>query len=890
MDREQLIELSKKAQMRDLSDPSALNGLFDVVRLLLKEDKDEALRLNQRVRGLAAKYAVENKSVRMFDLYEKSLLLAAPYDFDSYMLYTEKNRQLSKRFYQPRRKQLLRLTKEMQRLADREIELLAISLPPGVGKALADDTPILTRNGWKNHGDLVVGDEVIGMDGKFKKVIAVHPKCMLDCLVEFTNGEKIQCHENHEWMIYDRRYAVRRNTQDKHIRILETKEIEKRKLDHGKRGTRGHKYYIGLPRRNHVVGEEKDLPLDPYTFGVWLGDGTNRSPRICCDRHDVDIVRRIEKNGNKIQWNTVHKDTGVLYFGFGFRSKLRKMGMCNSQRRLPKYIPDEYLTASVDQRLQLLAGLLDTDGCLSGNKYTFCTSEKTLLDSFISLISTFGWRGSVDYRAPELSTSCVLGKHGYYRIGFTPDVEIPCALERKQNKNPTQQRMISIESIRRVKAKQGNCITVEGDGMYLAGHTMLPTHNTTLALFFLTWLAGRNPEKPMLTGSHANSFLTGVYGEILRMLDPNGEYLWQDVFPGLKVISTNAKDMMIDVGHDKREAKRFSTLEFTSVGSGNAGKVRAENLLYCDDLVDGLESALSRDRMDKLWGLYSTDLRQRKIGDCVELHIATRWSVHDVIGRLEQMYGDNGKSEFIAVPALDENDESLFDYPIEAGLSTKFLHEQREAMDDASWRALYLNQPIEREGLLCSEQELRRYFELPDGEPDAIISVCDTKDRGTDYCVMPIAYQYGQDFYIDGVICDNSNPEIVEPRLISACLEHRIQMSRFESNSAGGKIAEKIQNGVKEKGGRTKITTKFTTANKETKIIVNSPWWKEHCLFKDDSVIKGDKEYKRFLNFLCSYTMMGKNKWDDVPDAMAQLAEYAQSFTGGKVEVFTRPW
>ena len=547
MDKENLLRLSKIARLKDLSNPSYLSDWFEVVRLIMHEDRDEALKQNKEIRRIAGQNAVKLHSTAHFELYNKTLLLAAPYDFDSFMLYTEKNRDPKKRFYQPRRKQLKPAADAMQRLANRELELLAISMPPGVGKS-------------------------------------------------------------------------------------------------------------------------------------------------------------------------------------------------------------------------------------------------------------------------------------------------------------------------------------------------------TLALFFLTWLAGRNPEKPMLAGSHANSFLTGVYGEILRMLDPNGEYLWNDVFPNLKVISTNAKDMMIDIGENKRNAKRFATLEFTSIGAGNAGKVRAENLLYCDDLVDGLESAMSRDRMDKLWGLYSTDLRQRKIGDCVELHIATRWSVHDVIGRLERMYGDSDKSEFIVMPALDENDESLFDYPIEAGLTTKFLREQRAAMDDVSWRALYMNQPIEREGLLYSEDELRRYSELPDGEPDAILSVCDTKDRGQDYCVMPIAYQYGNDFYIEDVVCDNSNPEIVEPKLVSACLRHKIQMSRFESNSAGGKIAEKIQREVKERGGITKITTKYTTQNKETKIIVNSPFVKEHCLFKYSSVIQNDKEYKRFLSFLWSYTMTGKNKHDDVPDAMAQLSEYVQSFTGSRVEIVNRPW
>ena len=413
---------------------------------------------------------------------------------------------------------------------------------------------------------------------------------------------------------------------------------------------------------------------------------------------------------------------------------------------------------------------------------------------------------------------------------------------------------------------------------------------TTLAMFFLCWLSGRDPQKPMLTGSHNKDFLAGVYGEILRMLSPDGEYLWGNVFTDLKVINTNAKTLMIDVGRDQKDGKRFTTLEFTSVGSGNAGKVRAENLLYCDDLVDGLETALSKDRLDKLWGLYATDLRQRKIGDCAELHIATRWSVHDVIGRLEQMYGNTGDARFIVIPALDENDESNFDYPIEAGFTTEFYREQRSVMDDASWRALYMNQPIEREGQLYPEETLRRYFELPDGEPDAIIAVCDTKDRGSDYCVLPIAYVYGQDYYIEDMVCDNSAPDIVDARLVSKLLEHKVHMARFESNSAGGRIAEKVQAEVKAKGGRTKITTKWTSSNKETKIIVSSEFVKTRCLFKDNSVIQDNKEYRLFLRMLTGYTLVGKNKHDDVPDAMAQLSEYAEGFMTAKAEVFQSPW
>ena len=409
---------------------------------------------------------------------------------------------------------------------------------------------------------------------------------------------------------------------------------------------------------------------------------------------------------------------------------------------------------------------------------------------------------------------------------------------------------------------------------------------TTIAIFFLAWIGGRVPNSPILGGSHSNSFLRGVYDEILRVIDKDGEYLWHDVFPNIAISNTNAKDMRIDL--DK--SQRFETFEFSSIGSGNAGKVRAGTLLYCDDLVDGIETAMSKERLDKLWQQYTTDLRQRKIGNCKELHIATRWSVHDVIGRLEQQYSGSKRAKFIVIPAMDDKDNSNFDYGGDIGFTTEFYREQREIMDDVSWRALYMNQPIEREGLLYAENELRRYFELPDTEPDGIISICDTKDRGKDYAFMPVAYIYGKDYYIADCVCDNSLPNIVEPRLVSCLLKNKVQMSRFEHNNAGGRIAKDIQEEIKKLGGITKITTKFTTSNKETKIIVHSAWVKEHCLFKDKSLYKKKDDYGKMIDMLCSYTVMGKNKHDDIPDGMAMLSEYAQSLSGNKVEIFSRPF
>lgn len=438
---------------------------------------------------------------------------------------------------------------------------------------------------------------------------------------------------------------------------------------------------------------------------------------------------------------------------------------------------------------------------------------------------------------------------------------------------------------------------LEDGGLDLLAISLPPgVGKSTLALFYLTWISGRHPELPSLVGSHSNAFIRGCYDECLRILSPNSEYQWGKVFPNLSITSTNAKDCRIDIGN----RKRFETLEMTSIGSGNAGLYRAQNCLFCDDLVSGIEIALSKERLDKLWETYVTDLRQRKQGSprgiCRELHIATRWSVHDILGRLEQEYAGSDRARFITVPALNEKGESNFDYPFGVGFTTEMYEEQKAIMDDASWRALYMNEPIEREGLVFPENELRRYFELPKGddgkvlEPDAIISVCDTKDKGDDYCVMPIAYVYGKDYYIEDVICDNGLPNVVDARLINALLKHKVAMSRFESNSAGRRVAEEIQRGVKAHGGNTHITTKYTTANKVTKIITESKWVLEHCLFKDKSRYTRGEDYGQFINFLTTYTQAGKNKHDDVPDAMAMLAQFARSFTDYEVKIIDRPF
>lgn len=433
---------------------------------------------------------------------------------------------------------------------------------------------------------------------------------------------------------------------------------------------------------------------------------------------------------------------------------------------------------------------------------------------------------------------------------------------------------------------------LEDGKLHTLGISLAPgVGKTTIAEFGLAWTSGRNPFLPNLIGSHNTAFLTGMYGEMLRIFDPQGEYRWGDVFPGLGVIATNAKDLMIGIGYDKSDDMRFKTLQWGSLGSQLAGRVRAANWMYLDDPVDGIETAMNRERLDKLWQTVYTDFFQRSIGNRTRrLVIGTRWSLVDPIGRLEDFYGDDPAARFIREPVLDENDESRFDYPYGLGYTTDALRKQRDMMDEPSWLAIYQQQPIEREGVLYDASELRRYFSLPDQEPDAVLAICDTKEQGADYCVCPVFYQYGEDFYLDAIICDNSKVEVVQERVAQILVSRKVKMCRIESNRGGTIFAQNVEKRVKEMGGMTSITTRWTQSNKETRIQTNSGMVKSHVLFKDESLYAQDREYRDAMLQLTTYSMMGKNKHDDVPDALAMFVDWMLSSTNNIVTVMKRPF
>lgn len=417
------------------------------------------------------------------------------------------------------------------------------------------------------------------------------------------------------------------------------------------------------------------------------------------------------------------------------------------------------------------------------------------------------------------------------------------------------------------------------------------TGKTTLSKFFISAVMGWFPRDFNLFWSHSADIARMYYDGVYDFLANSTEYAWGEIFAGLRVTSTNAKMGSINIG----AYKPFQSLQTTSTGAENAGKVRASKFLMIDDLIGKQEEALNKKTLDKLWVSYSTDSRQRKIEGCKEIHIATRWSVHDVIGRLERAYDgvEDRRTKFVAVPDIDEETgESNFDYEID-GFSVDFYNDQALLMDEISYKCLYKNQPIEREGLLYHDEDLRRYLSVPDKTPDAILGVCDVKNKGIDFMFLPVMYQYGEDFYLVDCVCDDdADYERQYEKLTNILVSYKVQSCEFESNTGGDRVAFEVQDRVTKAGGSCAITTHPTETNKETRIIVNAEWIKKRVLFRDKSLYSPKSDYGVMMNWLLCYSTVGKNNHDDVPDGLANFRLFVTGMQPqlAKVEAVFNPF
>lgn len=416
---------------------------------------------------------------------------------------------------------------------------------------------------------------------------------------------------------------------------------------------------------------------------------------------------------------------------------------------------------------------------------------------------------------------------------------------------------------------------------------------TTVEKMFHALVAGWFPRDFSLFYSHSGDITRMYYDGVYDIVTNTEEYTWNEIFPDLSVTSTNAKMEQFNVG----KYKSFLSVQCTSVGSKNAGKVRASKFLLVDDMIGGIEEAMNPIILDKLWDKYAVDARQRKIQDtdgknCKEIHIATRWSVHDVIGRIQNMYEGNPRVKVIAVPDVDPvTGESNFDYEF-SGFTKEFFEDQQLLMDDISYRCLYKQEPIEREGLLFPEDKIRRYLNLPHGKPEIVTGQCDTKGKGTDYFVLPVLQKYGEDYYCVDCVCDNTaDYEMQYENAANVLTNNKVQECEFERNAGGDRVAMEVNKRVEKKGWICNITDTPTETNKEARIFQCSNWILQHVIFKDPSLYKPNDPYGVMMSLLKRYSVSGKKQLDDVPDV---FSNFALRVTNGnnvaKVEAAVNPF
>jgi len=558
-------------------------------------------------------------------------------------------------------------------------KVLMIFMPPRHGKQIGNNVPVFTDKGWKRHGELKVGDKVVGKDGSLVKILRVGEKAKQNVRVWFSGDICIDCHENHEWVVFDR--------SENKYRTLETRQIEE------------YKYYSGNRSRFQVdytqpiKGTKQKLEINPYVLGVWLGDGKSSGGTICFHKKDREHISRIKELGYEFgnEWGNNLRNVTVL----GIRKYLRKLNLLNN-----KHIPLKYLLAEEEERRELLRGLTDTDGSVGEDKRVrFVNINKRLIDDVKVLIESLGYRTCVTKQKACQSTSGIVGKSSVYTISFSPhDNSFFGYIKRKSKKVKAKKRLRGIVNIERIDESEGNCIEVEG-GIYHITDNFIPTHNSQLATInFPAWYLGRNPENEVITASYSGDLAVNFGG---KTRDIVSSPIYKKVFNTRLKRTEQAKD-------------KWSTTKggsYVSVGIGGAITGRGANILLIDDPIKNHEEAKSETYRDKAWDWYLSTAYTRLEPGGIVIVILTRWHLDDLAGRILAHKEFKGRTKIIKFPAIAlekeeyrEIGEPLWEkkYPI------KELELIREVQGTMNWSSLYQQEPI-----LSENQEFKNSWFKP---------------------------------------------------------------------------------------------------------------------------------------------------------------------------------
>jgi predicted phage terminase large subunit-like protein len=629
-------------------------------------------------------------------------------------------------------------------------EILILSIPPQHGKACKLSTPILTDNGWKKHGELQVGDYVYHPSGKPIKVLANIPQtepCTLE--VELSNGEKIKVHPNHEWTVMDRTW--------KEFRTLETKALVDNLISEGVRGKRGVRYRYQLPFRGRLEFEEQDLEIDPYYLGAWLGDGAKGAHYIYEGANDTEVGEALSKIYD-ITKVTRHKTTGVKLIQFSKQNivdNLKVLGVHNN-----KHIPLKYIFNSEENRLKLLAGLIDTDGSLSSKtgQSRFINTNKRLIEDVELLLMSLGYTYSVTKAATKRTDRKIKDVQDCYTIGFTPHDKIPCKVSRKQSDFVKMQRKVSIKNIIPCEPVDGNCITVDSpDGLYLVGKKMVPTHNSMSITETLPgWYIGKYPGKRVLIVSYGDD-LARKFGRKNKQKIAE----WNGPIFGDKIDKSKRSDVSFEVNS---EDGKISEVRSMSIMGGITGK--AGELIIIDDPIKNRENADSPTQRDKIWEEFMSSIYTRLQATGKIILIQTRWHEDDLAGRIIK----SGRYDLsvINIPCEAELDDPLGRIPgqplaPEIGKGVAWLKKTKRAYLEGSnedvgefgsgqraWYSLYQGNPTIESGNIIKAEWWKYYENDPITVDEELISVdAAFKDKDdSDFVCIQVWAKYGVRIYL----------------------------------------------------------------------------------------------------------------------------------------------
>ena len=437
----------------------------------------------------------------------------------------------------------------------------------------------------------------------------------------------------------------------------------------------------------------------------------------------------------------------------------------------------------------------------------------------------------------------------------------------------------------------------ELDELFL--HQPARTGKSQIITMGTSWHCCRNTERSNLYVTYKEG-LGGAFIDGVTELWTDPTYCHNDVFHA-KIARTDAKNHKIDL----ERKKKYATLSGKGLESGLNGEYDAYGWLILDDILEGIQDVLNPDILKRKQIVFDNNVMSRKKEQCKMILNGTIWSLHDLYMNRLAFLQNNPEAkgiryDVLKIPALDpETDESNFDYKYGVGFSTKYYRIMRskfEENDDmAGWLAQYQQEPIEREGALFNPEHMNFYNGvLPNEEPLKIVAACDVALGGSDYLAMPIAYVYVDgSVYIHDVIFDNSEKSITKPRVVDALVSNNVTTAFFEANAGGEGYKDEVDVELKEKGKEINLVSKFaqqmilstgghaskSQVRKEQRIWDNAAEIRKFY-FRDNGC--QNVEYRKFMNNVYAFTMTGRNKHDDAPDALASLSVFLQRGTGTK--------